>query len=173
MPYLQLSTALPRVAAQHLSIGFRVAANIKPQNLWNSFHWLCWSSYIYIYIQYIKSYRYNDIYIYLSLIDERTQLNNSPLNHNKVQKGPPSFSELPDDPDFAVLRTTKVRKYHFCILSLRWLVTPTRRPTAHVYTAINSYNISSMMILTSNNRGRHVCKNVLPCTHLHSNHHII
>ena len=47
--------------------------------------------------------------IYIYIIDERTQLNNSPLNHKKVQKSPPSFSELPDDPDFAVLRTTKVR----------------------------------------------------------------
>ena len=50
------------------------------------------------------------IYIYIYIhIDERTQLNSSPLNHEKVQKSPPSFSELPDDPDFAVLRTTKVR----------------------------------------------------------------
>ena len=101
------------------------------------------------------------IYIYISLIDERTQLNNSPLNHKNVQKSPPSCSELPDDPDFAGLRTTKVRKYYFCILSLRRLVTPTGRPTAHVYIAINSYNIYSTMTRTSNNHdGRHVCKNV-------------
>ena len=52
VPCLQLSTALPRVAAPHLSIGFRVAPNITPQNLWNSFDWLCWSSYIYIYTIY-------------------------------------------------------------------------------------------------------------------------
>ena len=76
VPCLQLSTALPRVAAPHLSIGFRVAPNIKPQNLWNSFDWLCWSSYIYIYIyiQYIKSYRYNDIYIYHRWKDTVEQL---------------------------------------------------------------------------------------------------
>ena len=179
VPYLQLSTALPRVAAPHLSIGFRVAPNITPQNLWNSFDWLCWSSYIYI--QYIKSYsyRYTYIYIYIYIIDERPQLNNSPLNllkkvekkknnsplnHKNVQKSPPSCSELPDDPDFAGLRTTKVRKYHFCILSLRRLVTPTGRPTAHVYIAINSYIHSTMTRTSNNHDGRHVCKNVLPAT---------
>ena len=49
------------------------------------------------------------IYIYIH-IDERTQLNSSPLNHEKKsKKSSRSFSELPDDPDFAVLRTTKVR----------------------------------------------------------------
>ena len=95
------------------------------------------------------------IYIYIYIIDERTQLNNSPLNHKK-------FSELPDDPDFAGLRTTKVRKYHFCILSLRWLVTPTGRPTAHVYIAINSYIHSTMTRTSNNHDGRHVCAPTLP-----------
>ena len=64
VPCLQLSTALPRVAAPHLSIGFRVAPNMKPKPL--KLFRLIVLKLIYIYIQYIKSYSYRYTYIYIS-----------------------------------------------------------------------------------------------------------
>ena len=38
-----------------------------------------------------------------------THLNSSPLNHEKVQKSPPHFFELPDYPDVALPHTINVR----------------------------------------------------------------
>ena len=61
------------------------------------------------------------------LIDEMTHGNRSPLNHEKVQKSPPNFFELPDYPDVALPHTINVRNTSsLFILSLRQLVTPTR-----------------------------------------------
>ena len=38
-----------------------------------------------------------------------THLNSSPLNHEKVQKSPPNFFELPDYPAIALPHTINVR----------------------------------------------------------------
>ena len=66
VPGLQLSTVLRLVAAPHLSIGFRVAPNITPQNLWkkNSCIIVLWNSYI-IYISEILNIYRDMIYIYI------------------------------------------------------------------------------------------------------------
>ena len=47
------------------------------------------------------------IYIYIYIIDERTNLTAHRSTMKKSKKSPPSFSELPDNPDFALLRTIK------------------------------------------------------------------
>ena len=64
VPGLQLSTVLRLVAAPHLSIGFRVAPNITPQNLWNSCINCVVKLIYHIHIWNIKYIPWYDIYIY-------------------------------------------------------------------------------------------------------------
>ena len=67
------------------------------------------------------------IFIYIYIIDERTNLTAHRSTMKKSKKSPPSFSELPDNPDFALLRTINVRN------TSSLLVTPTRHATARIY----------------------------------------
>ena len=69
-----------------------------------------------------------------------THLNSSPLNHEKVQKSPPNFFELPDYPAIALPHTINVRN------------------TSSLFSRCDS--LSHRLVLLT----QHVCKNVLACT---------
>ena len=114
----------------------------------------------------------HDIYIYIYIIDERTQFNTSPLNHDKLQKSPKKVN-------LASLSSPTIRISLCCEQSM-WeilLLYSSHRLAMRPHAStiwINSYNIYSTMIRTSNNHGgRHVCKNVLPGTStLKQPHHL-
>ena len=73
-----------------------------------------WRSYvIYTYLKYQNTYNIkHDIYLYKYILSPMKGQNSTAHRSTmtKSKKGPPNFSELPDNPDFAVLWTINVRK---------------------------------------------------------------